>query len=470
MRNRGALSLFSRFLIASSVLPVAIVGYFSAPPPARTGAPGELTCWDFGCHNTGSGSLFGNSNQLSINFPDGPTYSPGVPQALRLEITDALGAFYGFQLSARDPANGQAGNLAPADASAFVDTTGGVQYLTHNFGKVQGVFDFEWTPPPADVGTITMYVAANAANGDGRFTGDRIHLKRFEINPAAPPVVPTISEGGVVQSNTFSADQGFSSNTFATVVGVDLTDVTLDWNDAFVDGVAPTTLGDTRVLYDGEPAFISFVGDSADIGQPFDQVNFVVPGNNAKGAAGVGMVEVEAGGVLSAPVMVMHQAPSPTFFPLVRTLDPQPLAAVHLDGTLVGSPDLIPGVAFREARAGDVVSLFGTGFGETAPPVPVGMLPGQVLEPGVTSTTVEDVRICFGDVEVVPAFAGLSGFVGLYQIVVTVPDVPAGDVLVLGKIGGVQTQDGISLRVAVPEEGPNPKRVSAARLYKDFQG
>ena len=49
-----------------------------------------------------------------------------------------------------------------------------------------------------------------------------------------------------------------------------------------------------------------------------------------------------------------------------------------------------------------------------------------------------------------PIFAGLSGFVGLYQITVTVPDVPAGDVLVLAKIGGVQSQDGISIRVAAP--------------------
>ena len=90
-------------------------------------------------------------------------------------------------------------------------------------------------------------------------------------------------------------------------------------------------------------------------------------------------VEVETAEGQSAPVMVMHQAFSPTFFPLVRTLDPQPLAAVHLDGTLVGAPDLIPGVAFRQARAGDVVSLFGTGFGETAPPVPG----GHVARPGL---------------------------------------------------------------------------------------
>ena len=65
------------------------------------------------------------------------------------------------------------------------------------------------------------------------------------------------------------------------------------------------------------------------------------------------------------------------------------------------------------------------------PPVPIGTLPGGFLDPGITSPTVETVRICFGDVEVDPLFAGLSGFVGVYQIVVRVPPgLPGGDVLV----------------------------------------
>ena len=84
--------------------------------------------------------------------------------------------------------------------------------------------------------------------------------------------------------------------------------------------------------------------------------------------------------------------------------------------------------------------------------MPIGTLPGQVLASGVTSPTVEDVRICFGEIEAVPIFAGLSSFVALYQIVVTVPNVPPGDVLVLAKVAGLQSQDGISINVAAPYE------------------
>ena len=82
------------------------------------------------------------------------------------------------------------------------------------------------------------------------------------------------------------------------------------------------------------------------------------------------------------------------------------------------------------------------------PPVPIGTLPGGFLDPGITSPTVEDVRVCFGDVEAESLFAGLSGFVGVYQIVVRVPPgLPSGDVLVAATIGGLRSQDGISIAV-----------------------
>ena len=429
-----------------------IVAFTSAPPPMSTGAPGEDTCWAAGCHMTDSGTLFEDSDAVSINFPDGATYKPGLPQMLSLEIDDPMGVVFGFQLSARDDANGQAGNLASLDNSTSVNTAGGVQYLGHNITpKTEGMFDFEWTPPPTDVGTVTMYVAADADNGNQGRTGSRIHLKAINVQPAAPPGVPMIGEDGAGQSTTFSPDQGFSPNTFGTLFGIDLTEVTLSWGTAFVDGVAPTTLGGVRVFYNGEPAFISFVGEGSDFNRPFDQINFVVPDTDALGLVSI---EVETAGGRSAPVMVMNQVLSPTFFsfgPFDRV--PQALAAVHLDGALVGPVDLFgPGPNIRPAKPGDIISLFGTGFGQTSPPVPIGTLPGQVLDPGVISPTVEDVRIRFGDVEVEvePIFAGLSSFVALYQIVVTVPDVPPGDVLVVAKVAGLQSQDGISINVAAP--------------------
>ena len=443
MRQGRSLPLATRLLLAFVVVPLMIVGFSSAPPPQTSGAPGEGSCWAAGCHQTSSGELLEDSESLSIHFPEGNIYSPGVPQILSLEINDPAGAVFGYQLSSRDDGNLQAGNLAALDAGSSVNTAGGIQYLGNNITpNITGMFEFEWVPPQSDVGPVTMFAAAVADAGTSGRSGDRVHLQDFVINPAAAPGAPSIN-GDPVQSTTFSGAQNFSPNTFATIAGDNLTQVTLTWDRFFTEDdegnlVAPQALGGLRVLYNGEPAHISFVGDSADIGQPFDQVNFVVPESNAKGPA---TVEVETSGGRSAAVMVNNETRSPTLFfigPFGRT--PQAIAAVHLDGTLVGPSDLIPGATLHPAKAGDNVLVFGTGFGETTPPVPVGTLPGSVI-----SRTTEDVRICFGDVEVTPSFAGLSGFVGLYQFVVQVPDVPGGDVPFAVKIAGVETQGGMSI-------------------------
>ena len=63
----------------------------------------------------------------------------------------------------------------------------------------------------------------------------------------------------------------------------------------------------------------------------------------------------------------------------------------------------------------------------------------------------DDARIYFGDVEVESFFAGPSGFVGVVSECCSAPPgLHSGDVLVAAKIGGVLSQDGISIRAAAP--------------------
>jgi uncharacterized protein (TIGR03118 family) len=47
-------------------------------------------------------------------------------------------------------------------------------------------FQFEWLPPATDQGSVTLYVAANAANGNGTNTGDRIYTTKLTLLPAVP--------------------------------------------------------------------------------------------------------------------------------------------------------------------------------------------------------------------------------------------------------------------------------------------
>lgn len=52
------------------------------------------------------------------------------------------------------------------------------------------------------------------------------------------------------------------------------------------------------------------------------------------------------------------RARNPEFF----RFDGRNIAAVHLDGTLVGKEGLFPGLTTRPARPGDTILLFGTGL------------------------------------------------------------------------------------------------------------
>jgi hypothetical protein len=86
------------------------------------------------------------------------------------------------------------------------------------------------------------------------------------------------------------------------------------------------------------------------------------------------------------------------------------------------------------AQAGDIVELFGVGFGPTTPTVPAG-------RPFVGAAPTKDpVSLYINNVVVQPAFVGLSS-AGLYQINLTVPaGLGEGDVPIRLIVGGLQTQ------------------------------
>jgi uncharacterized protein (TIGR03437 family) len=93
------------------------------------------------------------------------------------------------------------------------------------------------------------------------------------------------------------------------------------------------------------------------------------------------------------------------------------------------------------AKAGDIVELFGTGFGPTNPVVEA----GQAFS-GAASTT-ENVHLLIDNVSVIPSFAGLSG-AGLYQINLILPTgLGTGDVTLAASVNGVQTQSNVVISV-----------------------
>jgi uncharacterized protein (TIGR03437 family) len=109
--------------------------------------------------------------------------------------------------------------------------------------------------------------------------------------------------------------------------------------------------------------------------------------------------------------------------------DNKSVAAVHENGGVVGATTLYAGLS-TPAKAGETISLFGTGLGTTAPGFSDGVIPAAPLTMATQPT------VSFNGTPGIVTYAGLIA-AGVYQINVVVPSVAAGDVPVTITAGGV---------------------------------
>jgi uncharacterized protein (TIGR03437 family) len=150
---------------------------------------------------------------------------------------------------------------------------------------------------------------------------------------------------------------------------------------------------------------------------------------------GPAQLQTTNNGLSSAMVTVQVQAVAPSFF----TLDGTHIAATHADGTLIGATATNP--VKTPAKPGEVIILYGTGFGATNPAIPDGLLVTKAA-PLIALPT-----ITIGGTSANVAFGGLVG-AGLYQINVTVPTgTPDGDAAVVAIIGTATSQSGAVITV-----------------------
>ena len=103
---------------------------------------------------------------------------------------------------------------------------------------------------------------------------------------------------------------------------------------------------------------------------------------------------------------------------------------------------------FASAAPGDIIEVFGTGFGETQPPYGLGVFADPQKDlPKLTNP----ITVIIGSVPLAASdvlYAGLAfDAPGLYQFNLRVPDVPDGDQQVLISMGAARTQDGASIPV-----------------------
>jgi len=154
----------------------------------------------------------------AVYLPFGAFYRPGVPQRLLVHVTglssEPVTARYGFQLSPRMRDGAPGGSMRALGSELFVQCGDGrppreggcpagdpLYYAQHGRPSREPMWELEWTPPAEAKGPITLYVAANAANGLGDQFGDRIFLNSLTVEPAGTLSVRQPFGGGGASPN-----------------------------------------------------------------------------------------------------------------------------------------------------------------------------------------------------------------------------------------------------------------------------
>ena len=228
----------------------------------------------------------------------------------------------------------------------------------------------------------------------------------------APAGLPQILTGGIVNISTYAQEPVpaggiaaiFGSQFAPTGTFAQLTSVPL-----------PTTLGGTQVLVNGIPAPLFFVSPG--------QINFQVPYSLSAGS--LNTVQVVASGTQGNLRALPVNGNSPRLLTKIGAYG----AIVNAADNSLAVPSTIKDAVFatHPSKPGDVIVIYGIGFGQTSPLA----MEGQASNSGSAASPLQIIRnvtVTFGGgfsgraSTVVPSFVGLTPTAaGLYQVNVTVP-------------------------------------------------
>jgi len=433
-------------LALAILLPVAAGAFAEGPPIRRTGAAvdGGQSCT--ACHRS---FIPANSGPGRVTLT-AASYTPGVKQNLVVTVEDPQASRWGFELTARlrSDETKEAGTFTPVadtirvacdDGSTLGSAppcNGAREFATHLVASTQagqtghGTFTVEWTPPAQDVGEIIFYFAGNAANNNGNFTGDYIYTSSMVIRPAcnltSKPTITDIFDAAsfrpVITSGQLMSVKGTgyssSSGTF------------IAYSSDLVGGKLDTKLACIAVEVGGKRAPVYSMVST--------QVNVQAPQLDATGSLNVQVIANPgtSNELRSDVKSVQVQAVAPALF----TIDGKTAAGRNASKQLQILGLEVP------AAPGDVVTIYGTGFGATNPAWGTGEFPDRVSPlTGALTVTIGGVTLQSADVPYAGASADAPGF---YQFNLKIPaTLPDGDAAVKMTIGGASTQDGVIVPV-----------------------
>ena len=273
----------------------------------------------------------------------------------------------------------------------------------------------DYTPEDLDATAAIFRFPAGVHAGPGGvvYVSDTDNSRIKKLMPAPGP--PVIFSGGVISSAGFGGSPRVAQGSWVEIHGRNLAESSQIWTAVdFVNGDAPTVLGDTSVTVGGLPTVVSYVSP--------EQVNVLIPGSVPTGKHKL-VVTTPLGSSKAYPIVVEAIEPGMLAPPQFAVQDKQYVAAFTSDYSAVILPEgIVQGVTTRPAKVGDVIVLYGIGFGPVMPGVEASEAP---LSPVPVSQPI-DIRI--GGVSAVIAYAGpAAGSMGLYQFSIVVPPVAPGD-------------------------------------------
>ncbi len=382
-----------------------------------------LTGWQFESYNSGA---IGSATVDTTNPIDGSSsakitvsQTTGTNWHLQLQQPFQMTAGLKYTLSFKARAS------SPVGVPFVVQQVGGASALYLNqtaaIGTAAGAFQYSFTATVSQAVVAAYYVADI---GSATLWIDDVSVQ--ESNPGSVPP-PSITNAGVVSGASFVP--GVVPQSWVAIQGANLSPVAQDtWAQAIQGGKLPVSLDGVSVSIGGQPAYIYFVSPG--------QLNVLAPAMSA----GQVQLTVTTPAGTSAPVTVNVAAQAPAFF-----LWPGGQAvATRQDGSFAVKAGTFAGATTVAAHPGDVLILWGTGFGPTSPVAPDG-----VPVPATTQFACSPVTVSLGGTAANVYGCALSpGSAGLYQVAIQVPaGLANGDYSLQAVVNGALSPGGVILSV-----------------------
>ncbi len=344
-------------------------------------------------------------------------------------ISQAAGVPTSLAITNGNNQTAPAGTALPLPLTVSVtDSSGaGVAGVTVNFAVTSGIATLSSSGLQTDANgnasvTLTFGPVAGSVTVTAAIGGSAVLPVHFAETasagttttcPIGPPQISSLNS-----ATDFGRFSYFASGSYLEVKGINLAVDTRQWATSDFQGSnAPTGLDGSKVSIDGLPGYVSYISSQ--------QINVQAPADSATGL--VPIVVTNCAGTSNTVTLQKYQIAPAMLAPAQFYVGKQYLVALFASDlvqgavTYVGNPGLVQGANFRPAKPGDLIVVYGLGFGPVIPATPPG-----VVASGITN--LPGVSVSFDSTPAQISYAGLyPGFVGLYEFFVTVPDVPDGD-------------------------------------------